>query len=430
MQSKLLILKRAVTHVAMMIMAMLPVACIHTVAHQERSRQRNLAYTEAYFARILPLDNGALMPEGWRLENYQLDEHGKPAELKFDPDEQGIIWLDVDGDGKEGQVLEYPLYVARFLNTDNDSTIWLRALPYSIAADQAKFSVVMRRFVDDFSRMGHKATCVERKQCTSGKQRYATRIVSADEAVVFGYPAYIAVVEVANLSRVELSDDSPREYMEIVMIRTDFLWESDQSTSAFPVLLIGVHSSFKEDFEEGRGIFRDFIGRLSLELPDALPQDARTATLLCAEIKDTIRLKIGKYNTIVSNRGSKQRHEAVWIKKFQVRSPDMDREEIACLENTLVQSDMQDISGAFVVRKQARINEQKTLIPRLPVSGIKVKQGETSTLDSGIDETEEMTGHEDQPCMDDDCAGHCDPPCGEKELCTKGGHCVPQLEQH
>ena len=208
----------------------------------------------------------SLMPDAWQLDNFVVLS-GK-RENKRGADYEGMVYLDVDGDGTRDEVGTRPIYDLLFLHSKTSAEIWVRTIAIDPRDRDKDLRVLMGTIKDGMAGGGYRVVQLEGKlRSTNNDRRYATKYMVAAPAKLAGREAFFATIDIANVDQVKLDPSHIEARMSLVLARTDFEFDGPPVHAEglpggrkFPVVLMLGCVSSPADFA---ACGEDFTGLLS-----------------------------------------------------------------------------------------------------------------------------------------------------------------------
>lgn len=117
-------------------------------------------YVSRQHYRVRYLADGAaqrrLLPAGWRLDNFQLDAQGRPAEALRGWDHDRVLTFDRNGDGRIDVRTREPRYELHFQHLEHDAVIWANTLPLDRISSERSLEAFLRIVVEAFAEESHR----------------------------------------------------------------------------------------------------------------------------------------------------------------------------------------------------------------------------------------------------------------------------------
>jgi hypothetical protein len=231
-----------------------------------------------YACRVLPMKDGRLMGEAWKLDNFYEDDEfdadsGQTKKVTKPKDGKNYVveyQLDHDGDGEVDAEVEELVYDLRFEHREHDGVVFLRTIPLSTDMKHKKLSVLMDRYVEQIAGAGYEVVSLNSKVNFLVEKRYAAALVSKSATKVAGRDAYIAILDVANIDQLKIDPKARKERVELVLLHTDFVYRKESGTpgapvSEFPVLMFAGYANTPDEFAIGESEFHDFLNRIEID---------------------------------------------------------------------------------------------------------------------------------------------------------------------
>ncbi len=214
----------------------------------------------------------------WKLDNYQVDQQGRPTEPKRN--ETTPVVMDLDGDGVFDKAGEHPDPDLRFINLNDDGQVWIRSVPVSSDWAKKDLRILISHWVRSLSGSGQLAVYDQSSGVAVSESRtFSSRITNEASGMVSGYEAQFARVDLSNLEQLKLDPKHRTAVFEIALVRTDYVWSAHQK-AAFPVYLLIGYRNHPDYFDGGLDDFHELLQRVDLIPPPALPEQvAKTCSL-------------------------------------------------------------------------------------------------------------------------------------------------------
>ena len=231
-----------------------------------------------YGYRVLPVKDGGLMAESWKLDNFYEDSEKDVQSgqtKKFVKPKDGKEWvveyeLDHDGDGEVDSKVEELIYDLRFEHREHDGVIFLRTIPLSTDMKEKKLSVLMDRYVEGIAGAGYEVVSLNSRVRLLLEKRYAAALVSKNATTLAGRDAFMAILDVANTDQLKIDPKARKERVELVILHTDFVYKhqgvnKDIKPTEYPVLMFAGYANTPDEFAAGEGEFHDFLRRIEID---------------------------------------------------------------------------------------------------------------------------------------------------------------------
>jgi hypothetical protein len=200
----------------------------------------------------------------WRIDNYVVDDEGKPGQAKTTTDYEGEQKIDLNGDGDPEKPTVY-YYDLRLLNRRNSGVIWLQTVPLPADHAERDLAVMVRDYATALAGTGFYATFANDKAEVRAKT-YATKIVASKPGKMGPFDSYDATIELANVDQLKLDPAQRSAILRVVFVRTDYVREWTMPTEAkTAVVLRAGYWATPEDFAAGLPDFERFLGLLDLQ---------------------------------------------------------------------------------------------------------------------------------------------------------------------
>ncbi len=147
---------------------------------------------------------GGLLPEDWKLDNYQF-ANGVPTDLKRSS-WSGLVLLDQND--RVVRNARHPNPDLLYENLRHDGRIWVQTIPVSQDLEIKELAVLLRKFVESLSGTEETSVRVFSGVAESQAKEYSSKVLAEADATVSGYPARAAVIDIANVAELKLSQDA------------------------------------------------------------------------------------------------------------------------------------------------------------------------------------------------------------------------------
>lgn len=232
----------------------------------------------AYRYRVVSLENGHLMPENWKFDNYY-QKDGRLT-VKDSPDYVIEYELDGDGDGDFELKAREHRYDLKFDHLVHDGTVLVRTIPISADLAHKKLSVLMDRYVEGIAKAGYELVQFAPGRTVMLERRYAAAVVEEVPAKLAGLDALVVTLDVANLDQVKVDPSARAERVRLVLAHTPFRYKRRQKTqeenAEFPVVMLVAYGNQPEEFDAGLPDFEHFLERIEIASERGFSMDRPT----------------------------------------------------------------------------------------------------------------------------------------------------------
>lgn len=285
-------------------------------------------HNNLYSYRVQYASGAELVGPEWTLENFQLDDAGKPKATKVGPDYRYTLEADIDGDGKLEKSEEMDLVDLRLVHKRTAGRIWLTSMPLSQTLADTDLSVLAKHLVNAVAGTGLRIERIS-DALNVRQQTYATRVLQEEPVRVDGAPAHRITFEMASVDQLKLDPNSRWQRISAVLMRPGFLWgpaDAKDTARLFPVLLIAGYVAQPDQFDAGVSDFDAFVRRIDFQPADVATLEGKV--LACAGERKLIRILVIRDDNL------------------RVLSPDLGGDQTDCAKDVLAEH-----SWDFTVRK-------------------------------------------------------------------------------
>lgn len=224
-------------------------------------------YHSAFPYRVRFAQDQSLLGEDWVLDNFYADARGRQR-AKDTGAYVGKVRIDLDGDGEAERLVEVPIYDVKLVHRRTDAVMWMSTIPLASRWAQTDLSVVAASYVEAVSGVGYVVTDLG----VAAQRGYSTRVISERALTLWNRPAYEFTFEVANISQLELSEESRTRMVRILLVRPPYGWQLERRKPEVPMLMVLGVSTLPDQFASSVPSFERLVNQVDMAYDDALNQ--------------------------------------------------------------------------------------------------------------------------------------------------------------
>lgn len=205
----------------------------------------------------------------WRVDNFLLDDTGKPGQAKTAKGYVEDRAIDYDGDGRADAQRDVPVYDLRLVNRRTDAAMWLQEIPLPERDKDRSLQVLLDDLVESISGTGFYSVPLGHRRSTVRANTFAARVVKSDAGQLGGFPSLDATIEVVNLDQQKVDPSAKAAVGRVILVRTAYAkWvfagtPGDRSFRTSTVTVLGCESKARE-FEATNADFARFVESVQL----------------------------------------------------------------------------------------------------------------------------------------------------------------------
>jgi hypothetical protein len=199
-----------------------------------------------------------LMPEGWKLDNFNDDE---PKQGKA---YQTTIRIDANNDGDFEQQEDGPAFELRFVHLRHAGVVWLRTVPVSADLATKDLRVLTEGYVEALAGGQYETTEIDQGGASTLEKRFASTLLSAEPCQLAAQECEAATLELANVDQLKLDPKYRSNKLMVVITRTPFVYWPRMRRSHHPVYLVAGYSNQPGQFDAGLPDFVAFLQHIDI----------------------------------------------------------------------------------------------------------------------------------------------------------------------
>jgi hypothetical protein len=199
----------------------------------------------------------------WRIDNFVLDEDGKPGDAKS---AQGYVEnraIDYLGDGQPYRPGNAYIYDLKLVNRRTDATMWLQEIPLPMHDKDRSLQALLDNLVESISGTGFYTVRVGYDRSKVRAKTFGARIVQSAPVLFGKFTSLDATIEVVNLDQLKVDPTAKAAVVRVVLVRTAYTQAVDSYVSASIVTVLGCESKAR-DFESTSADFERFLTSVQL----------------------------------------------------------------------------------------------------------------------------------------------------------------------
>ncbi|MDH5493903.1 MAG: hypothetical protein OEY14_18275 [Myxococcales bacterium] len=247
------------------VIALVAMACIPRMS-QGTFSEVGYHHDRFSFGIAYPEGSQELLGCNWRLRNFTRTRRGRWQRIDR-PEARAHYALDDDGDGRPEHRATMPRAEIELENVLTQALIWIRLEPLSgweRGRELRTFTRDLREALSGSVRVGRVALPGHLQMVF--EREVTTEIRQQNDAVVLGYPAHAATLEVADVERLRLSPDSREWLVRAIFVATPFTIPGRGRSEAvsYPILMRVIYAARPEDFDRHLPEFERFVHQLRM----------------------------------------------------------------------------------------------------------------------------------------------------------------------
>jgi hypothetical protein len=199
-----------------------------------------------------------LMPEGWKLDNFNGDEP------KGGTAYQTTIRIDANGDGDFELEEQAPAFELRFEHLHHAGVVWLRTVPVSTDLAEKDLRVLTEGYVEALAGGQYESTDLGQGTATTVEKRFASSLLSAEPCHLARQECEAATIDLANVDQLKLDPKYRSNKLMVVITRTPFVYTPRMRRRHYPVYLVAGYSNQPGQFDAGLPDFMGFLQHIDI----------------------------------------------------------------------------------------------------------------------------------------------------------------------
>jgi len=205
-----------------------------------------------------------ILPEQWRIENFQTDPHNADAVIgpKRGDAYTTTYELDLNDDGEIDRTSIEPRYDLRYIHAHTGAVLSVRTFPIDGRLRDVDLRVMARWYADSIAGAGIVGAQVGTTTILGVEHRYATRLSMERRARVHGQKAFLATIDVADVDQVQVWAESRVERLRIAIVRAPFPYETHRPGASIPLVMVVALVAQPDSFDDHLPAFDRLLGEL------------------------------------------------------------------------------------------------------------------------------------------------------------------------